>query len=102
MCFITDLQQEAYKKDVTLVQLREKKRTTREYLALAEKAHELTQQYDIPLIIDGRVDITLAVIVKGCAFEQSDIPVAVAHRLIDDKIVGVTAKTVPQKVETYE
>ena len=102
MYFITDLQQEAYKRDVTLVQLREKKRTTREYLTLAEKVHEITQRYDIPLI-DDRVDIALAVNAEGAHVGQSDMPVAVARRLMgDSKIVGATAKTVPQAVEAYE
>ena len=44
--------EEACKGGVTLIQLREKERTTREYLHLAEKVHEITQRYDIPLIID--------------------------------------------------
>lgn len=114
MCFITDSTnyseegflrrvEEACKGGVTLIQLREKERNTREYLALAEKAHELTQRYNIPLIIDGRVDIALAVNAEGVHVGQSDMPVAVARRLMgDSKIVGATAKTVPQAVEAYE
>ena len=95
--------EEACKGGVTLVQLREKERTTREYLALAEKVHGITQQYDIPLIIDDRVDIALAVNAEGVHVGQSDMPVAVARRLMgDDKIVGATAKTVPQALEAYE
>ena len=95
--------EEACKGGVTLIQLREKERTTREYLALAEKVHEITQRYDIPLIIDDRVDIALAVNAEGVHVGQSDMPVAVARRLMgDDKIVGATAKTVPQAVEAYE
>ncbi len=95
--------EEACKGGVTLVQLREKERTTREYLALAEKVHEITQRYDIPLIIDDRVDIALAVNAEGVHVGQSDMPVAVARRLMgDSKIVGATAKTVPQALEAYE
>ena len=94
--------EEACKGGVTLIQLREKERTTREYLALAEKVHEITQRYDIPLIIDDRVDIALAVNAEGVHVGQSDIPVAVARRLMGDKIVGATAKTVPQALEAYE
>ncbi len=94
--------EEACKGGVTLIQLREKERTTREYLTLAEKVHEITQRYDIPLIIDDRVDIALAVNAEGVHVGQSDMPVAVARRLMGDKIVGATAKTVPQAVEAYE
>lgn len=95
--------EEACKGGVTLVQLREKERTTREYLTLAEKVHEITQRYDIPLIIDDRVDVALAVNAEGVHVGQSDMPVHIARKLMgDDKIVGATAKTVPQALEAYE
>ncbi len=95
--------EEACKGGVTLIQLREKDRTTREYLALAEKVHEITQRYDIPLIIDDRADVALAVNAEGVHVGQSDMPVAVARRLMgEEKIVGATAKTVPQALEAYE
>ncbi len=93
----------ACKGGVTLVQLREKERTTREYLSLAEKVHEITQRYNIPLIIDDRVDVALAVNAEGVHVGQSDMPVAIARQLMgDEKIVGATAKTVPQAIEAYE
>ena len=95
--------EEACKGGVTLLQLREKERTTREYLSLAEKVHEITMRYDIPLIIDDRVDVALAVNAEGVHVGQSDMPVAIARKLMGtDKIVGATAKTVPQAVEAYE
>lgn len=95
--------EEACKGGVTLVQLREKERTTREYLALAEKVHEISQRYNIPLIIDDRVDIALAVNAEGVHVGQSDMPVHIARKLMgDDKIVGATAKTVPQALEAHE
>jgi len=95
--------EEACKGGVTLIQLREKERTTREYLNLAEKVHEITQRYDIPLIIDDRVDIALAVNAEGVHVGQSDMPVHIARKLMgDDKIIGATTKTVPQAVEAYE
>ena len=45
----------------TLLQLREKERSTREYIALAEKVHTIAKRYRVPLIIDDRVDVALAV-----------------------------------------
>lgn len=95
--------EEACKGGVTLVQLREKEKTTREYLALAEKVHKITLRYSIPLIIDDRVDVALAVNAEGVHVGQSDMPVNLARRLLGaDKIVGATAKTVSQAVEAYE
>ena len=95
--------EKACKGGVTLVQLREKEHTTREYLSLAEKVHEITQRYNIPLIIDDRIDVALAVNAEGVHVGQSDMPVRIARLLMGmDKIVGATAKTVPQAVEAYE
>ena len=95
--------EEACKGGVTLIQLREKDKTTREYISIAEKVHEITQRYDIPLIIDDRVDVALAINAEGVHVGQSDMPVDMARKLMgNDKIVGATTKTVPQAVEAYE
>lgn len=112
--FITDstgLEQEefltrveaALRGGVTLLQLREKERTTREYLELAGKVHALTKKYHVPLIIDDRLDVAMAEDTEGVHLGQSDLPIATARRIWGgDKIVGATAKTVPQALEAYE
>lgn len=88
---------------VTFLQIREKEKSTREYIALAEKVHMLTKKYNVPLIIDDRVDVALAVEAEGVHVGQSDMPVSTARRLLGEgKIVGATAKTVPQAMEAYE
>lgn len=88
---------------VTLLQLREKERTAREYMALAERVHALAKRYGVPLIIDDRVDVALAVDAEGVHVGASDLPVAAARRLMGkDKIVGATAKTVPWAQEACE
>ena len=88
---------------VTLLQLREKNKSTREYLELAEKVHELTKRYGVPLIIDDRVDVALAIDAEGVHVGASDLPVATARKLMgEDKIVGATAKTVPWAMEAWE
>lgn len=95
--------EESCKGGVTLIQLREKECTTREYLTLAKKVHAITVKYNIPLIIDDRVDIALATDAEGVHVGQSDMPVSIARKLMGkDKIVGATAKTVPQAIEAYE
>lgn len=88
---------------VTLLQLREKLKSTREYIELAEKVHSISKRYNVPLIIDDRVDVALAVDAEGVHVGDSDMPVATARRLMgDDKIVGATAKTVPWAKAAYE
>lgn len=88
---------------VTMLQLREKEKTTREYLELAVKVHALTQKYHVPLLIDDRVDVALAVNAEGVHVGASDLPVAAARRLMgENKIVGATAKTVPWAKDAYE
>lgn len=88
---------------ITLLQLREKDKSTREYMDLAEKVHTLTKKYNVPLIIDDRVDVALAIDSEGVHVGQSDMPVSIARKLMgDDKIVGATTKTVPQALEAYE
>lgn len=95
--------EEALQGGVTLLQLREKNRTTREYLSLAEKVHELTRRYGVPLLIDDRLDVAMAMDAEGVHLGQSDLPIHMARRILGpDKIVGATAKTVPQATEAYE
>ena len=94
--------EEALKGGATIIQLREKEKTTREYMALAEKVHTITKKYDVPLIIDDRVDVALAIDAEGVHVGQSDMPVTLARKLMgEEKIVGATAKTVEQAVEAY-
>lgn len=88
---------------VTFLQLREKDKTTREYLSLAEKVHTLTQRHHVPLIIDDRLDIAMAIDAEGVHLGQSDMPVHIARDLFGpDKIIGATAKTVPQALEAWQ
>ena len=94
--------EQALKGGVTLIQLREKEKSTREYIELAEKVHEITKRYNVPLIIDDRVDVALAIDAEGVHVGASDMPVATARKLMgEDKIVGATAKTVPWAKEAY-
>ena len=95
--------EQALKGGATLLQLREKEKSTREYIELAEKVHEIAKRYNVPLIIDDRVDVALAIDAEGVHVGANDMPVATARKLMgDDKIVGATAKTVPWAKEAYE
>ena len=95
--------EEALKGGVTLVQLREKERSARDYLRLARRVKEVTDRYQVPLLIDDRVDVAAAADAAGVHVGQSDIPAAEARKILGpDKIVGATAKTVEQAVEAYQ
>ena len=95
--------EQALKGGATLIQLREKNKSTGEYIQLAEKVHTVAKRYNVPLIIDDRVDVALAIDAEGVHVGAEDMPVATARRLMgDDKIVGATAKTVPWAKEAYE
>ncbi|MBR6534918.1 MAG: thiamine phosphate synthase [Clostridia bacterium] len=81
---------------VTLLQLREKNSTTKDYISLARKVHEISSFYGIPLIIDDRVDVALASNAEGVHLGLEDISTSDARRICpDDMIIGATAKTVP-------
>ena len=88
---------------VTIVQLREKNLTTNQYYQLAKKVKEITDTYQVPLIIDDRLDICLAVDAAGLHIGDDELPVSVARQVLGpDKILGVTAKTVKRAIEAEE
>ncbi len=88
---------------VTLLQLREKDVSTREYVDLAVKVHQISRRFDVPLIIDDRVDVALAVGAEGVHLGATDMPLSVARRLMGaGRIVGATAKTVPSAQDAYQ
>lgn len=95
--------EEACKGGITLLQLREKNIGGREYLEKAIKVKAITDRYNIPLIIDDRVDVALACDAAGVHVGSSDLPVAEARKLMGpDKIVGATAKTVDAARKAFE
>lgn len=82
----------AVKGGVTLVQLREKNMNAYDHYNMAIKAKELVIKYGVPLIINDRVDIALAVDADGVHLGPEDLPVNVARKLMGpDKIIGASA-----------
>ena len=96
--------EEALRGGVTLLQLREKEKSAREYMELADKVRQICDRYQVPLLIDDRVDVAGPLWEqRGSMWGQSDIPVAAARKILGpDKIVGATAKTVEQAVEAWK
>ena len=93
----------ACRSGVTIVQLREKNLTTTQYYQLAKEVKEITDAYQVPLIIDDRLDVCLAVDAAGLHIGDDELPVSVARQVLGpDKILGVTAKTVERALEAEE
>lgn len=90
----------ACRSGVTMIQLREKNLTTNQYYQLAKQVKEITDAYQVPLIIDDRLDICLAVDAAGLHIGDDELPVSVARKVLGpEKILGVTAKTVKRALE---
>lgn len=82
---------------VTLVQLREKDITGYDYYNIARRVNALVKRYNIPLIINDRVDIALAVGADGVHLGPEDMPVPVARELMGpDKIIGASANCIKE------
>ncbi|GAX01776.1 thiamine phosphate synthase [Secundilactobacillus silagei] len=82
---------------VDLVQLREKKLTSLQYFQRAYAVKQITDKFQIPLLIDDRLDIAQAVGAAGVHLGQKDLPVAVAREILGPRaIIGATAKTLTQ------
>lgn len=81
----------AVENGATIVQLREKSISTLDFIERAEKVHEITKRHNIPLIINDRVDVAMAIDAEGVHVGQDDMPVRLVRRLIGpDKILGVS------------
>ena len=84
----------------TLIQLREKDCSSREFYDTAVRLKAVTDRYRIPLIINDRVDIALAVDAAGVHIGQSDLPAGAVRRILGpDKILGVSTARVEEAVQ---
>ncbi len=89
--------EEAIKGGVSMVQLREKDISSRDFYQLAFSLKQTLVKHQIPLIINDRLDIALAVDADGLHIGQSDLPYNVARQLLGaDKIIGLSVETVEQ------
>ena len=89
--------EEAIKGGTNIVQLREKDASTKEFYDLALRVKEITSKYGVPLLINDRIDIALAVDSEGVHIGQDDMPADIAREIIgEDKILGVSASTVEE------
>lgn len=87
----------------TLIQLREKDCTSLDFYNTAIKIKEITDKYEIPLIINDRLDIALAIDAAGLHIGQSDIPATIARKILgENKIIGVSTGTLEEAVKAKE
>ncbi|MGI6093218.1 MAG: thiamine phosphate synthase [Negativicutes bacterium] len=88
---------------VTLLQLREKSASSRDFYFVAKKIKEIAVRFNIPLIINDRLDIALAVDADGLHVGQSDLPVEVVRKLLGpDKVIGVSATNITEALAAEE
>ena len=91
---LADVVLAALKGGVTCVQLREKSLCTRDFVALALAMQDLLAAFAVPLIINDRIDVALACGAQGVHLGQSDMPVAVARRLLPPQVfIGLSVET---------
>ncbi len=91
---LADVVLAALKGGVTCVQLREKSLCTRDFVALALALQDLLAAFAVPLIINDRIDVALACGAQGVHLGQSDMPVAVARRLLPPQVfIGLSVET---------
>lgn len=85
---------------VSIVQIRAKKLSDRDFYLLALAARKDLTPYSVPLIIDDRIDIALAVEADGVHLGQKDLPLKAARRIMGkEKIIGLTANTLEEAKE---
>ena len=97
---IAESVEEAIKGGVTLVQVREKDTSSRDFYKVALEIKQVTDKYKIPLIIDDRIDIALAVDAAGVHLGQSDLPLKKAREILGkDKIIGISVGNVSEAKE---
>ncbi len=94
---LTTVIEEAVAGGVSIVQLREKSSNTRDFLNLAIEVKGILKEKKIPLIINDRVDVAMAIGADGVHLGQSDMPVDIARRLLgENAIIGLSLETETQ------
>ena len=90
---LIDIVEQAVKGGVTMVQLREKNCSTKAFYNEAKQLKKLLSSYNVPLIINDRLDIALAIDADGLHIGQHDLPYPVARKLLgENKIIGLSVE----------
>lgn len=98
-----DIVKQAIAGGVDAVQLREKHMEAREVLELGYSLKEILHRHRIPLIVNDRIDIAMALDADGVHLGQTDLPIEVARKLLGpDKIIGISVSRVEEALEAVE
>jgi thiamine-phosphate pyrophosphorylase len=95
-----DIAGDAVAGGATVIQLREKRASTKDILLLAQRIRELTRKAGVCFIVNDRIDIGLATDADGVHIGQNDMPLREARRLLGgQRIIGVTATNMEEAIE---
>lgn len=102
-CNLEEAVEKAILGGTTLVQLREKNISTIDFYNIGKKIKKVTEKYNIPLIINDRLDIALAIDADGVHVGQRDMPVDITRKLIgENKILGVSASNITEALKAED
>jgi len=95
-----DIVMAAVQGGVTCIQLREKKCSTRDFIEQALAIKDFLKARGVPLIINDRVDVALAIKADGVHLGQTDMPLDIARKIVGDSmIIGISAESLADAVE---
>jgi len=94
-----EVTQKAIQGGAKAIQLRDKKRSKRELLPVAQELKRVCASFGIPFLVNDYLDLVLAVDADGLHLGQEDLPISIARRLLPlDKVLGCSAATVDEAV----
>ena len=100
---IEECVEKSLKGGVSVVQIREKDCPGKEFLQIAKSVKEITKRYNVPLIINDRVDVAIAVGADGVHVGQDDLPCADVRSLVgEDMIIGVSASSLTEALKAQQ
>lgn len=100
---LTEAVEQAILGGCTMIQLREKELSSLEFYNQAVAVKQVTDKYHIPLIINDRIDIAMAVQATGVHIGQHDLPVAAVRKVIgENMLLGVSASSIAEAIQAQQ
>ena len=100
---LTEAVEQAILGGCTMIQLREKELSSLEFYSQAVAVKQVTDKYHIPLIINDRIDIAMAVQATGVHIGQHDLPAAAVRKVIgENMLLGVSASSIAEAIQAQQ
>ena len=100
---LTEAVEQAILRGCTMIQLREKELSSLEFYNQAVAVKQVTDKYHIPLIINDRIDIAMAVQATGVHIGQHDLPAAAVRKVIgENMLLGVSASSIAEAIQAQQ